>query len=275
MHFATHWEWGRGGRLSVIELGLYGVLSEYREVGRSDVMRQSTRTTLKVMLSVFLSLFSLPMLCIGGYLLFCFIRIHFSGAYYTEYPYGTAALVWIGLGASNLWAVIYGVRKRSYYGTLFVIPVFVGLAAMVIIPDVQLKVPSFSADDKFLRHVKESSRIWYESHHRFPSDATEFRSAIGTVSLDQSPYKQRGKSLPYEIVATTGADGPKLGDTSPRPGEVYYCVSGDSQEFWVTMTTLDFAVASKAVLARFLGLSDQRVLIVHTNGKDYLEEKPL
>jgi hypothetical protein len=239
------------------------------------MMRDSTRTVLRLLLTVFLALFSLPMLLFGGYFLICFVRIHFSGVFYTEYSYGAAAIAWIGIGALSLRAVVHGVWRRSYYGTLFIIPIFVGLAATVIIPNLQPRLPSLTANEDFLRHVKENSRIWYESHHRFPIDAAEFRSALGTMSLDESLYMQRGRALPYEIVGTTGAGGPKLDDISPRPGEVYYCVSGDSQEFWVTMTTLRSAVASKAVLARFLGFTDQRVLIVHANGKDYSEDKPL
>jgi len=86
---------------------------------------------------------------------------------------------------------------------------------------------------------------------------------------------QRGITLPYEIVAIDGATGPKVDDVSPRPGEVYYCVSNDSQEFWVTMTSMRSAVASTAVLARFLGLADQKVLVVHATGHDYSNRKPL
>jgi hypothetical protein len=98
-------------------------------------VRQSTRTLLKIVLSVFLGLFSLPMLFFGGYLAVCFFRIHFTSAYYTEYSYGATALAWLGLGSLSLWAVIHGVSRRSYFGALFVLPVFVGLAAMVLIPD--------------------------------------------------------------------------------------------------------------------------------------------
>jgi hypothetical protein len=238
-------------------------------------MRQSTRTVLKIVLSVFLSFFSLPTLFFGGYFVVCFFRIHFLGAYYSEYLYGTAALAWTGLGALSLWAIIQGVRRRSYYGAMFVVPVFVGLAAMVTIPDLQPRYPGLTADDNFLRHVKESTRAWYDSHQRFPIDATEFRDAVGAVSLQQSPYRQRGETLPYEIMTTTDATGPKVTDVSRRPGEVHYCVSGDSQEFWVTMTSAQTAVASRAVLARFLDLPDQKVLIVHARGRDYSEEKPL
>jgi hypothetical protein len=212
------------------------------------------------------------MLFFGGHHAVCFLRIHFSSAYYTEYSYGTAALVWIGLGLLCLRAVLHGVWRRSYYGILFVVPVFLGLAAMVMIPDLQPRFPSVTADDNFLRQVKESTRVWYLSHQRFPSDATEFRDAVGTMSLQQSPYMQRREPLQYEIVAITGATGPKVDDVSSRPGEVYYCVSGDSQEFWVTMTSMRSAVASRAVLARFLGLADQKVLVVHATGHGYSEE---
>jgi len=185
------------------------------------------------------------------------------------------ALTWIVLGSLSLWAVIHGVSRRSYFGALFVLPVFVGLAAMVMIPDLQPRYPSVTADDNFLRHVKENTKVWYASHRRFPTDASEFRDLVGTMSLQRSPYLQHGITIPYEIVAISGATGPKVDDVSPRPGEVYYSVSSDSQEFWVTMTSMRNAVASRAVLARFLGLANQKVLVVHGMGHDYSDEKPL
>ena len=238
-------------------------------------MRESTRTGWKVALSIFFGFFSLPMLLFGGYFLISFVRIHISGAYYGEYSYGTAALVWIGLGGLSLWAALHGVWRRSYYGSIFTVPVFLGLAAMVMIPDLQPIYSSEIADSNFLQRVKANIEVWYGSHHRFPADAAEFRDAVGMVALEQSAYRQRGKSLRYEIVATTNATGPVVDGVSRRPGEVYYCVSADAQEFWVTMTALPSAVASSAVLARFLGLPRERILIVHATGRDYSEEKPL
>jgi hypothetical protein len=94
------------------------------------------------------------------------------------------------------------------------------------------------------------------------------------VALEQSAYRQRGKSLPYEIVAMSNATGPVLADVSTRPGEVYYSVSADLQEFWVTMTALQSTVASSAVLGHFLGLPTEKVLLVHATGRDYLGQKP-
>lgn len=244
-------------------------------IGRRSRMRESTRTIWKVVLSIFLGLFSLPMLLFGGFFIVSFVRINISGVYYGEYPYGTAALIWIGLGSLSLWAALHGVWRRSYYGAIFAVPVFLGLAAMVMIPDLQPIYSSKIADSNFLQHVNANVEVWYRSHHRFPNSATEFRDAIGSVALEQSAYRQRGKSLRYEIVAMADATGPLMDGVSTRPGEVYYCVSSNAQEFWVTMTALPTTVASSAVLARFLGLPYERVLVVHAKGGDYAEKKPL
>jgi hypothetical protein len=56
---------------------------------------------------------------------------------------------------------------------------------------------------------------------------------------------------------------------SQRPGVVYYCVSKDLQEFWVTMTGLQSDVAPTAYIARVAGLTDEKVRLVHAAGRDY------
>ena len=53
---------------------------------------------LKVLQSALLGVFCLPTLLYGGYLLYCWIKIHTSDVYYTNYWYGTAALI---LGAEE------------------------------------------------------------------------------------------------------------------------------------------------------------------------------
>jgi hypothetical protein len=84
-----------------------------------------------------------------------------------------------------------------------------------------------------------------------------------------SRYKQRGTSLPYEIVVLNNATGPKLSDLSQRPGVIYYCVASDLQEFWVTMTSLPSDVDSTASVRRVADLASEPVELVHAAGRDY------
>jgi hypothetical protein len=173
-------------------------------------MHRSTRTALKVLLSALLGLFSLPMLIYGGYLFLCWFRIHTSDVYYADYPYAPAALVWFGTGIVTLWATLHGVWRRSFYGLLLVIPVFLGLAAMISIPELIPHGFSAVADSNYLSDVGAFFRAWYQENHRFPANEAEFKDALwkGPAAWQYrvgpppaSKYQQRGNPLPFEIVS--------------------------------------------------------------------------
>jgi hypothetical protein len=246
-------------------------------------MKPSILVAMKVLASALLGLLSVPMLGYGGYLFVCWFRIHTSDVYYSEYSYVTAALIWFGVGLLSLWASLHGVWRRSFYGTLFALPVFLALAAMEMIPDILPRGSSTMADSNYFSDVNAFFRVWYESNHRFPASEAEFRDALekGPAAwqhrIGPSPttrYKQRGKLLPYEIVVATNADGPRMVNLSQRPGVVYYCVSKDLQEFWVTMTGLQSDMALTAQIARVAGLPDEKVRLVHAAGRDYPARHP-
>lgn len=234
-------------------------------------MCASARTVRRVLLSVFLGLFSVPMLGYGGYLFVCWVRIHTSTVYYADYPYAIAALVWFAVGLLNLWVTLHAVWRRSFYGFLFVVPVIVGLAAMETAPDHAPRVLSLAADTDQLSNLHSFLGVWYENNHRFPTSEAEFRDAVGLAPA--SRYKQRGNPLPYEVVLVTNAEAPRLTDVSQRPGVIYYCVSKDRQEFWATMTRLQSDVAPNAYIEPAGGLPEEFWLI-HAAGRDYPIRKP-
>lgn len=245
-------------------------------------MHASARTAFQVLLSGVLGLFSLPMLGYGGYLSFCWFRIHTSDVYYADYPYATAALALLGIGLLSLWATLHGVWRRSFYGILFVIPVFLGLAAMISIPELVPLGFSVTADSIYLSDTAGFLRAWYEDNHRFPADEAEFKDAMWkgpaawqfrADSPPASRYEQRGNSLPYEIVVINDANGPRSTNISQRPGVIYDCVSKDLQEFWVTITGLRSDVASTAYLREAV-LPQEEIQVVHASGHDYPMRKP-
>jgi hypothetical protein len=246
-------------------------------------MHQSVRTALKVLASALLGLFSIPMLGYGAYLFVCWFRIHTSDVYYANYPYATSALVWFGVGLLSLWSTLHGVWRRSFYGFLMAVPVFLGLGAMVSIPDLLPRGDSMIADTNYLSDVNSFFRVWYENNHRFPSSEAEFRDALRkgpeawqyrVGPAPASPYSQRGNPLPYEIVVETDANAPRLTDVSQRPGVIYYCVSKDLQEFWVTMTGLQSDVARTAHIKRVGGLPEDKIWLVYAAGREYPVKNP-
>jgi hypothetical protein len=246
-------------------------------------MKQLLPIALKLLASALVSVFSIPFLGFGGYLLVCWFRIHTSDVYYAEYHYATVGLIWFAIGLLSLWASLHGVWRRSFYGTLFVLPVFLCLVAMEMIPDILPRGNSTTADSNYSSDVNAFFRVWYENNHRFPANEAEFRDALGkgpaawqyrVGPAPTSRYMQRGKLLPYAVVVATNADGPRMTDLSHRPGVVYYCVSKDLQEFWVTMTGLQSDVAPTAFIARVAGLPGETVRLVHAAGRDYPVKKP-
>jgi hypothetical protein len=230
----------------------------------------SGRTILKMLSSVLLGFLSIPMLGSGGYLLVCWFRIHTSNVYYVDYPYVTTALACLGIGLISLWATLYGVWRRSFYGILFVIPIL-ELVATHIILEPSPHVVSLAADTQYLSYVHSSVRVWYENNHRFPASEAEFSEGLRAAPMSQ--YKQRGNPLQYEFVVMTDANGPKVASVSQRPGTIYYCVSKNLQEFWVTMTRLQSDVAPTAYLQPVANLPEEFWLI-HEACRDYPVRKP-
>jgi hypothetical protein len=131
-------------------------------------MNQATRTTLRVLLTLVFGLFSLPTLGFGGYLFVCWLRINISDIYYADYPYALISLAFAAIGLLSIWATLYGAWRRSFYGILFVLPVFLGLAAMVTIPDLQPHDFSSTADTNYLSDVRTFFRDWFEKKSSIP-----------------------------------------------------------------------------------------------------------
>ncbi|MGA7626735.1 MAG: hypothetical protein WCA91_24475 [Candidatus Acidiferrales bacterium] len=236
-------------------------------------MHRHVRIFLKILHSLFLALFSVPLIGYGCYLCWCWIRIHLTPAYYGSYEYATIGLILFGLGSLNLWACLYGVWRRSFHGLLFAAPVLIGLASAVHIPCITPRWSSYITDSTYLSHLDRSLCGWHQDNRRFPANESEFREALEKGARHYSDshtplsnYNQGGQPLPYEIIVVNNAGGPRVNDVTKRPGVIYYCVSSDLQEFWVTMTSLRSIVAPAAYL-RYLADSPERGLsLVHGAG---------
>lgn len=225
-------------------------------------------------------LLSLPALIFGSYLLVCWVRIHTADVFYVDYPYLLAACVLVGIGAIGALSSIYGVVRRSYYGLLFVAPIVLGLAMMVYIPDGFPHIQRSMMDDtNYLNATGSFLRVWFELHNSFPKDKTEFLDALRSgpaawqyrVSAPpiQSDYAKNGRRLPYQIVVINGASGPRLTDVSREPGVIYYCVTNDRQQFWITMTGLYEDAARAATLKRVSDSPEEKPWVITAAGKDY------
>ena len=185
-----------------------------------------------------------------------------------------------GIGVLSAFCSWYGALRRSFYGVLFVVPVLFGFATMVYIPEGTPHFERSMMDDiNYLSALGSFFRVWYESHHRFPKNEAEFRDALmnGPAAWQYrvnapspvSDYAKSGVRLPYQIVITNDATGPRLESLSHRPGVIYYCVTADEQQFWVTMTGLHEDVSRTATLKRVGDRSYHEPWLITASGNDY------
>jgi tetratricopeptide (TPR) repeat protein len=244
-----------------------------------------SKKTARIALSALFSLWSLPYLTFGGYLLWCWFRIHSANLYYVDFPYLGVGAVCVFVGLICLALVIFAVRRSRFFGVLYLIPCILGLCAMLSIPEVQPHVMrSRLHDSNYLSDISSYFRGWHEEHNGFPANESEFAKALAespaewrlTSAKPRSQYTRRGVPLPYQVLVLTNATSPRLEEVSDRPGVIYYSVSADLQEFWVTMTTLATDVGSSATIRRVADGPDDDVEVVHGNGREYpRDEKAL
>ena len=237
-----------------------------------------TRRIYNAFLTLLFGVFAYPMFAMGGYFLVCWYRSHTSDVYYMEFSYFTAAMAWMGIGLISLLCTLYGAWRRSFYRVLFVVPVFLAVAAGAIIPSVGMPPRATDGritDINYICKVSSFLGVWSDENSRFPGNDLEYQEAMvkgpaawqDRVSLaPESPYRQHGRALPYEVVIATNATGARTNDVSTRPGVVYYCVSADMQEYWVTMTALDTDVGAFAKLKTSV-LSKDNYLMFHAHYK--------
>jgi hypothetical protein len=243
-------------------------------------VRSTVYKTVKLVLAGIAGLLSLPALIFASYLLSCWVRIHTANVFYVAYPYLLAAFVLGGIGALSAFCSIYSALRRSFYGLLFLVPIVLGLATMVYIPDGTPHVQRSMMDDtNYLSITGSFLRVWYELHHRFPKDQAEFLDALrsGPAAWQyrvrkppaESDYAKGGVRLPYQVVVVNNASGPRLANLSQQPGVIYYCVTDDQQQFWVTMTGLHEDVSRSATLKTVADRPYDKPWLVTAAGKDY------
>jgi hypothetical protein len=204
----------------------------------------------RILLTLFFGLFSLPFLGFASWLIYRWISFHLGKQPFLDYPYsyiGSAGLV---LGVLSLLCVLYGAWRRSYWGVLFALPVIAGLWAMVAIPNI---VPYDFATVSHLGHITSNIDLYRRQHGRFPRDEHELREAATSVLEEPSDFVKQGKRLNYQIVVISGASGPWTSHPGGVPGVVFYAVTEDGQTVWPTVSDLD---RQNHVRFRKIGIND-------------------
>jgi hypothetical protein len=244
-------------------------------------LKKTLLTIAKILLTALFGIFYAPSIVYGVYLFICWIRIHFSDVYYGDCGFLLSAPVWVGVGLAIFAVTWYGAWRRSFYGLLFIVPLFMGVISTHLLPDSTPYATASISDAEFSSRITNALRDWFEKRQKFPADESEFWEAITRrTSPPQYPggrafyskYGQRRESLPYVIIVAGNASGPRVADVSSRPGVVYYCVSTDLQEFWITMTGLQSDLAPTASLKQLAWW--EKKAWIHGEGRDYSATKP-
>jgi hypothetical protein len=245
-------------------------------------MKQSRELFLKISLFVLVGVFCLPTVLYGGYLVYCWIRVHTSSVYYTDYRYGNNVAIFLGAAVISLFALWTGTVKKGFSRLLLAIPIIVGVAAMIFIPEATPRNASLGADANYVSMMGSSLHDWYQEKGRFPASEEEFKDAMakGAAAWQKmfgdsptSGYLKDGEVVPYEVTVEKNANGPRVNNVSQRPGMVHYCVSQDLQEYWLTMTELQGDFGTAATIKRIGAGPHDEVLVLHASGKDYSAEK--
>ncbi len=209
------------------------------------------------MAAILSGLFCLPTLLYGGWLLKLWIAIQLQRCVYLEYSYLTVGLIFMALGVVSLLCALYAARRRGYWSALFAVPVIAGLWTMATVPNM---IPYDTSTSGHIRAVMTNSETFRSEHGRFPDRETALPAA---VLNEPSPYYQQGRRLPFRTVWISNATGPFLNSAGADPGVVFYAVSADQQDVWLTGTELGFphSVGGYVQFVTFLSADgDTRVL---------------
>lgn len=208
-------------------------------------------------------LFCLPMFIYGGWLLTLWITIQIQRCLYLEYPYLTTGIVFVFLGILALLGILYAARRRGYWRALLFLPVVTGLWAMIVIPNI---LPFDTEASAHLSHFVGALDLFSKLHNRYPGDETELQQAFPSMPKERSSYRKSGEDLPFRIVLVANAAGPFLGSPGKDPGVMFYALTADGQEAWLTATELSYPVGNHIRFVDFFSMDgDHRVFHRHVD----------
>jgi hypothetical protein len=198
------------------------------------------------------TLFCLPMFLYGGWMLSLWIMIQVRRCVYLEYPYLPIGVASVVLCSVALLCVLQGAKRRGYWRLLFMVPVVMGLWAMIVIPNIA------PFDAKSATHVFEVANqldSFGKARGRFPQDENELERWVPAAAAS-SPYGKDGRELSFRVVLIANASGPQMGGLGNDPGVTLYGLSSDRRDVWLSQTELEpqHPVGNHVRLVEFLSL---------------------
>ncbi len=220
-----------------------------------------------------LLVFSLPLLTFGVSFLNKWRLAEGGDLYYFQYPYLQMASMYLAAALLASGAILYRGLRSNFRG-LLIVPISLFLVGAVFFPNLQPLAKQIN-DSNYITTVAFDCDEWSGAHHRYPSNDSEMQEALRSTTREdtfvknggmrppqKSQYRYQGKLVPYQVVVENKPDGPNITNVSTRPGLVYYKISPDSKEYWLTMTVLSSSTPGFANL------------LTH-NGQPYIIHKKL
>jgi hypothetical protein len=190
-----------------------------------------TRRSGPIIVSVGFGVFCIPALLFGVRNLAWWTVIQFFGTLHLDYPYLESGLFFTTVGLLQILCIRYGAWRTGKWRLLLPLCVVACLWSMVAIPNILPYDMKTGEGAWALAHALDS---FGNAHRQFPDSEATLASAQML-----SPYYEYGHQLPFNYKVISDARGPFLDDAGNQPAKIFYAISADLQDVWITATRLD------------------------------------
>jgi hypothetical protein len=218
---------------------------------------------LVICLAVVAFLSNVPCLIATVKLLHDWYQLKTQHIVYFEYAYVISALVWCVVALFGISPLLHSLLHRTRYIAASLLAIAVGLITTTLLSDYEPGVKLELRAARLLAQADESLAHWDDVHGRFPKDEKELLDALSVRPLSEAPiFRIDGRDLSYSIRLVSKATKPYDGPLPGEPGAFIYAVRDNSQEYWLTMTTLADPVGGPVAFQTVPG-SDHRLWTMH------------
>jgi hypothetical protein len=184
--------------------------------------------------SLCLVLFCLPLFIFGIAFLRWWRVANRGDLYSFRYPYLEVGLIFL-LAAGLASGIVLLRAIKDWSAPVLLVPVVLFLVGVIQFPNLQ-PILGMISDYHFVNALASGCDQWTAAHHRYPSNDAEIHEALRYAY--ESQYQLGDKPVPYQIVVANDATGRCTTWHSSRPGIVYYSVSANFTEYWLTKSVL-------------------------------------
>lgn len=211
---------------------------------------------LRIFAGLFVCVFSLGFAGTGAAWVWPWVDAHLRGLFYVYNGYAGPGLFYAVGGVIAFASAAYVVLRRRASALWLLLGFLLFVVQAISLPSVAS--PSFHVNwaQGHVIHtagkVETSLLTWGTERGHLPATEAELaeavRPAIGEQEEGLSRYVQRGKRLAYRVVYAGNAAGPYLRvPPGPEPALIYFVVSPDLKQGWLTATVLAQPAADRAI----------------------------